>query len=450
MNTIYLHSKIKLQFLGIEVMNTFLNFIRIALNYFEHRLFNTSAALMAFLSVSLFLFICPNNAHGQSTDICSFTPDNSMPTQAPSNFSPSDHKCVKIKFHFLNNTSNARENVPEQFFLDVLNTLNQDFAKYNISFFPGDECPDLGPENLVTEVVDIHDVSSVFSGSNPPPSEFNKIADVMNLYFFQQDVEPSSAATGNYVNVRRGQMIDLTHEVGHFLGLRHTFDIAREIQIINGVPTNVVVYECKDRNHTNSNGQLTCLLRGDRLCDTGADPHDYHPGIDFSDQNCNSVNLPLSDYCGDGTSKWDVPVRNWMSYYILCTREFSPDQVALMHYNLENNLEKFTYDCPNFDPSCADITISGDEIWPDITVSLCTDQKIIIPDDASLTLVGTTLTKKLNTNSSCPNFHDNWDGIYIIGGSGVSYPGGPTSGSGGKFSATENSVIEYSNKGIQA
>lgn len=335
--------------------------------------------------------MCSYEVYGQRQ--CSFEPPENMPSFAPPNFSPNLNKCIRIKFHFLNNTSNPRENISAQFFLDILNQLNKDFEPYSILFTPEDICPHLGPENLQTQVTTHNHIVNLFTGGNPPPSEFEHDPNALNLYFFQQDIEPSSAAFGNYTYVRRNQIIDLTHEVGHFLGLRHTFDIAHEIQLINGVPTRVEVFECKDRNHVNNQNEYTCWLRGDRLCDTGADPREYH-GTIFNSPNCTSLNLPLADRCGDNSTPWDVPVKNWMSYYINCTQEFSSNQVALMHYNLENSLAHYTVECNGGEPECNDIIVSTTEVWPNnqygSLIRLCQNQRIVITNTGNLTLNGVT------------------------------------------------------------
>lgn len=243
------------------------------------------------------------------------------------------------------------------------------------------------------------------------------------------------------------------------MGLRHTFDNAHEIQIVNGVPTSVEVYECKDRNNVNGQGVKTCLLRGDRICDTGSDPHELYQGVSFQGANCLSLNLPLVDGCGDNTTPWDVPVTNWMSYYYVgstCKLEFSKDQTSLMQSNLETSLANFTVPCNNNDPACNDIIINSSESWPNALFSnivrLCQSQKIIITPTGSLTLTGVTITKKLNSNNECPDFSGNWDGIYIDPAAygSAQYPGGPASPTGGKLNVTQNSIIEYSENGIQA
>ncbi len=85
-----------------------------------------------------------------------------------------------------------------------------------------------------------------------------------------------------------------THEVGHYLGLYHTFD--------------------------GGCGSTSCYLSGDRICDTNSDSNPQY-------------NCPLSS----ATCGTPDPIRNYMNYTTdLCMREFTPEQARRMRCTLEN------------------------------------------------------------------------------------------------------------------
>ncbi len=390
---------------------------------------------------------------GQS-DWCGFVPDPNAPEQVQMNCDTQfATKCVRINFHFINNTSDSEENVPDDFFLTLLERLNTAFEPHFIQFRLDDECVEHA--SCDTSINTYEEFDSLFRGN--PPSQFNHKADFLNFYIIQNDFA-RSATSSKYVQVRRTQLQDLAHEVGHFFGLDHTFQKTSET-----VQTQYYlnVYECKDRNSLDHRGRKGCETRGDKICDTGADPWELDSLHLYRNVTAGCTQDPtllpsFRDYCGDSTTAWDVPVTNYMSYYSNCYKEFTKCQRARMHDNLEGQHSNCVVDCQqSTGQQCADTIIDNDQTWSNGTLELCPGQKIIITSTGSLTLDSFKLTKKSSGNVNCPDFSGNWDGIHILGGF---YGPGLPQGLGqqqndtvrGALFVTNGSIIEYSNKGIQA
>jgi hypothetical protein len=93
-----------------------------------------------------------------------------------------------------------------------------------------------------------------------------------------------SIATGN-IGVAR----TISHEVGHCLGLRHTFEAISGLENING---------------------NNCGTAGDLVCDTPADP--FGRGACFSNNGC-AYNGNCVD--GNGANNFSPPYNNIMSYW---------------------------------------------------------------------------------------------------------------------------------------
>jgi hypothetical protein len=129
-------------------------------------------------------------------------------------------------------------------------------------------------------------------------------AELINLYsipntinmYFAKGVQPSP---GNYVGgyaylpggedfimISKGSLGSIPHEMGHFLGLLHTFETSNGLELANGT---------------------NCLTAGDLVCDTPADP-----GLgNYPAPNCN-----LFPGATDPNGDWYVPdIGNIMSYY---------------------------------------------------------------------------------------------------------------------------------------
>jgi hypothetical protein len=93
-----------------------------------------------------------------------------------------------------------------------------------------------------------------------------------------------SVATGN-INLWR----TISHEVGHCLGLRHTFEPVSGLENING---------------------NNCSTTGDLVCDTPADP--FGRGSCFSSSGCSYTGNCVD---GNGATNFNPPYNNIMSYW---------------------------------------------------------------------------------------------------------------------------------------
>lgn len=97
----------------------------------------------------------------------------------------------------------------------------------------------------------------------------------------------------------------LGHELGHLLGLHHTFETRFDNQNVEGD---------------------TCEHRGDLICDTPYDPP-------FGDAYVDYINCQMKH-----PDKYTPLIENYMSYYPYCYNtppSFTPQQLALMRFNYE-------------------------------------------------------------------------------------------------------------------
>lgn len=113
----------------------------------------------------------------------------------------------------------------------------------------------------------------------------------------------------------------LAHEVGHYLGLYHTFEGS-----------------CNNNN---------CLIDGDRICDTP--PDESTAGVPCGDQ-VNTCNTDTQS----GPFSTDQPDMSWnfLDYGILaCFHDFTPDQATRMNATLEG-IRKSLLDSKGCQPPC--------------------------------------------------------------------------------------------------
>ena len=113
---------------------------------------------------------------------------------------------------------------------------------------------------------------------------------------------------------------NLTHEIGHCLGLLHTHETRGQ-----SCPSNLI--EKIDGTD--------CDTGGDMICDTNADP--LLGGINQTNVNTTTCTYtdPTTQDC-NGDSPYVPPINNFMSYAWTCRSQFSPQQIAVMRAELES------------------------------------------------------------------------------------------------------------------
>lgn len=239
----------------------------------------------------------------------------------------------------------------------------------------------------------------------------------------------------------------ISHEIGHCLGLYHTFE------------RDMTCLECPGSNEPN------CSDCGDKVCDTEADPY----GINFGDSlnpiiitrynvnsNCDFSPNNLQNISCASNINYNPDTRNIMSNYTHCFQHFTPGQARRMKF-------LFSYQ-PHILMDDEDIIVHENTVWdydivlpdgdiiiePGITltvlakVQLTKDTKIVIKQGAQLILNGGTLTMKAGYGL-CQENIGMWEGIQLLGASNL--PQIPANQ--GKLLIYNGGTIEYAKTALR-
>ncbi|MEI2696652.1 MAG: hypothetical protein V9E90_16400 [Saprospiraceae bacterium] len=412
--------------------------------------------LLIFKAILFIVLLVFSNRIAYAQSLCPMIEDESHAPEPYEGLELTDPKCMKIKFHYFNNTHNPINVPADELIRNLLGDLKKYYLPGNIQFHLVDECVNVQDHDSIKVITAVNNVDSAIidqngKGKTWPP--FNYVENAINVFIFQQSFNNSDGfgyGQQDTINKYVYSILDakvLAHEIGHVLSLWHTsaFNILLDS----------TTWECKGGS----------AIKGDRISDTDADPirmdADRDGTVDGTKwvNNCTQLGTltpSIRDGCGNGTLPWKIPFKNLMAdgYSRSCWNSFTQGQFSAMHREIDENLEAYITNCEYDTSFCTgNILISSATTWTNVVKKMCPGSKITITPFGSLTLVNSTITKGL-IDTACTDLIGNWDGIYILGGNAKSIPpplgGGPSINPRGFLHVRSGSKIEFSNNGIQA
>lgn len=142
----------------------------------------------------------------------------------------------------------------------------------------------------------------------------NPHSDAIDIYVHRNNFQGSGGNSYSipsvFCSVAAPSSFNFEHEMGHCLGLWHTFET-------------VAGAECPDGSN--------CATAGDQVCDT---PADYGGSESNDGPGCTHTGTQTIG-CNGGTFSYAPPTRNIMSYWWFCYSEFTAGQAVRM-YNTIN------------------------------------------------------------------------------------------------------------------
>ena len=225
--------------------------------------------------------------------------------------------------------------------------LNADFAPYNIQFFLNGDINKINRSRYYEH--------ESFSEGQKMMQSFKKS---LTINTFVTRSAPSGAcgyfhpSSDGIVVVKKcmgGSAHTLTHEVGHWLSLPHTFSgwEGREFDSTQPTPEFLQI-SGRDTTFVENVSGANCNRAGDRFCDTSPD---YLSEGWSCNREFESVAIQIDpdgiDFRSDG--------RNYMSYSSdACQSEFSPEQTEAMRGYIDFAKSFYKVDAPKYGPVSAD------------------------------------------------------------------------------------------------
>jgi len=251
---------------------------------------------------------------------------------------------VPLKFHIVSNNAGFG-GIKETEIFEQVCRLNEDYLDQEVHFFIE------GEFNYINSTPAFEDPRSgggQLQLANGKNQNFGRV----NIFVTSVAGEIANVGTSagyyspqfDWIVVRINEVSNstetLTHELGHFFTLLHTFsgwDFSPYDPAVHSNPApeftpspyTTARTENMDRTGTCKN----CDNAGDRLCDTNPD---YLLSQEFSNGNCD-YSGDIMDPCGVLV---DPPKENYMSYFFGCNQEFSQGQKDLIRADINTRLNQ--------------------------------------------------------------------------------------------------------------
>lgn len=241
---------------------------------------------------------------------------------------------VPIQFHIVTMDDGSGA-LGEEKILEQLCRLNVDYAPVNMKFYLKNDI------NYIAYTKLYEDPGHAFSSIK---MSANKVNNAINVFIVEQIGSNSSGTTLGYYQPNKDWIVvikdrvnsgtqTLSHEIGHFFTLAHTFYGWEACPYNAGDHGNPLVY-----THVPCSGELielvdqsNCSQAADRLCDT---PPDYNFGLTDPEGNC-SLDYEVKDFNGDVVEPME---RNYMGYFFSCDDYiFTPTQIDLMRADYQSS-----------------------------------------------------------------------------------------------------------------
>ncbi|MFM2393993.1 MAG: hypothetical protein RLZZ546_1975 [Bacteroidota bacterium] len=245
---------------------------------------------------------------------------------------------IPVRFHLIAD-KDGKGRVPYSAVLNQLAKLNTDYKVHNFKFYLKD--------NYNFKTIDN---DKFFENPRDNESEINKLEDNKALnVFIVKTIGGSGVGNGevlgyyspeyDFIVIKQNEVTKLSntlsHEVGHFFNLRHTFfgweqnpwnanDHGEQV-FLNFAPNTNIPVELVNRSN--------CTQAADQLCDT---PSEFNFG-----NSINTCSWPtiVRDKNGDTLKPM---VNNQMAYFNGCSEfKFTADQEKRMRTNFANNLRAY-------------------------------------------------------------------------------------------------------------